>query len=58
MDKKVYMQVRLGCFLIMAALFSACIENDVPYPYIKLFVTATEVDGQIGSAVISMMIGQ
>ena len=47
------MQVRLGCFLIMAALFSACIENDVPYPYIKLFVTATEVDGQIGSAVIS-----
>ncbi|RGM48251.1 MULTISPECIES: PCMD domain-containing protein [Bacteroides] len=53
MDKKVYMQVRLGCFLIMAALFSACIENDVPYPYIKLFVTATEVDGQIGSAVIS-----
>lgn len=53
MDKKVYMQIRLGCFLIMASLFSACIENDVPYPYIKLFVTATQVDGQIGSAVIS-----
>lgn len=53
MDKKVYIHIRLGCFLIMVALFSACIENDVPYPYIKLFVTATEVDGQIGSAVIS-----
>ena len=53
MDKKVYMQIRLGCFLMMATLFSACIENDVPYPYIKLFVTATEVNGQIGSAVIS-----
>lgn len=48
-----YRQVRLGCFLIMVALFGACIENDIPYPYIKLFVTAAEVDGQIGSAVIS-----
>lgn len=47
------MQIRLGCFLIMAAVLSACIENDVPYPYIKLFVTGTEIDGQIGSAVIS-----
>ena len=37
----------------MAAFLSACIENDVPYPYIKLFVTGTEIDGQIGSAVIS-----
>lgn len=53
MHQKVYIQIRLGCFLLMAAFLSACIENDVPYPYIKLFVTGTEIDGQIGSAVIS-----
>ena len=34
-----------GLFLILAGLLSSCIENNVPYPIIKLDITALEVDG-------------
>ena len=29
-----------GLFLILAGLLSSCIENNVPYPIIKLDITA------------------
>ena len=34
-----------GLFLILAGLLSSCIENNVPYPIIKLDITALEVEG-------------
>lgn len=37
----------------MVLMFYSCLENDTPYPVIKLDITALEVDGQVGSAVIS-----
>ena len=33
-----------GLFLILAGLLSSCIENNVPYPIIKLDITALEVE--------------
>ncbi len=35
-----------------AGLLGGCIENDMPYPYIKLFISGVEVDGQLGNAQI------
>ena len=37
----------------MAGLLSSCIENNVPYPIIKLDITALEVEGETTGAVIS-----
>lgn len=42
-----------GLFLILAGLLSSCIENNVPYPIIKLDITALEVEGETTGAVIS-----
>lgn len=34
-------------------LLSACIQNDLPYPTVKLYITGMTVEGQVGSALIS-----
>jgi uncharacterized protein YodC (DUF2158 family) len=34
-------------------LLAACIQNDLPYPTVKLYITGMSVEGQVGSAVIS-----
>lgn len=42
-----------GLLLILAGLLSSCLENNVPYPTIKLDITALEVEGETTGAVIS-----
>lgn len=45
--------VRLAAIVVLLLLLPiGCIENDVPYPYVKLFISNVEVEGQIGNAVI------
>lgn len=39
--------------LVAVLLLSACIENDFPYPTVKLFITGLTVEGQVGTAMIS-----
>lgn len=39
--------------LIALIATASCIENDVPYPFIKLFVSDIKVEGQLGNAVIN-----
>lgn len=39
------LQIYLFLFLSVFAL-GACIQNDIPYPYIKGEITAFEVEGQ------------
>lgn len=34
-------------------LLAACIQNDLPYPTVKLYIAGMSVEGQVGSAVIS-----
>lgn len=41
------LQIYLFLFLSVFAL-GACIQNDIPYPYIKGEITAFEVEGQTG----------
>jgi len=38
---------------LAACLLVACIQNDLPYPTVKLYITGMTVEGQVGSAVIS-----
>lgn len=38
---------------LAACLLTACLENDFPYPTVKLYVTGLTVEGQVGNAVIS-----
>lgn len=40
------------CSYVVIAL-SACIKNDIPYPVMRLSITAFAVDGQIGETVIN-----
>ena len=42
-----------GLFMLLAALLTSCIENNVPYPTVKLDITALEVEGETTGAVIS-----
>lgn len=46
------LQIYLFLFLLVFAL-GACIQNDIPYPYIKGEITAFEVEGQTGDAEIN-----
>ena len=46
------LQIYLFLFLSVFAL-GACIQNDIPYPYIKGEITAFEVEGQTGDAEIN-----
>ena len=46
------LQIYLFLFLSVFAL-GACIQNDIPYPYIKGEITAFEVEGQTGDAAVS-----
>lgn len=39
--------------MLLAALLTSCIENNVPYPTVKLDITALEVEGETTGAVIS-----
>ena len=47
------LQIYLFLFLSVFAL-GACIQNDIPYPYIKGEITAFEVEGQTGDAEINL----
>lgn len=38
---------------LSVCLLAACIQNDLPYPTVKLYITGMIVEGQVGSAVIS-----
>lgn len=38
---------------LSVCLLAACIQNDLPYPTVKLYITGMSVEGQVGSAVIS-----
>lgn len=38
---------------LSVCLLAACIQNDLPYPTVKLYITGMTVEGQVGSAVIS-----
>lgn len=38
---------------LSVCLLVACIQNDLPYPTVKLYITGMTVEGQVGSAVIS-----
>lgn len=38
---------------LSVCLLAACIQNDLPYPTVKLYITEMTVEGQVGSAVIS-----
>lgn len=42
-------------YIVYAVLFilTACIENDFPYPTVKLYITGLTAEGQVGAAVIS-----
>lgn len=42
-----------GLLLALAGLLTSCLENDMPYPTIKLDITALEAEGQTTGAVIS-----
>lgn len=42
-----------GCLFASVLVLSACIENDIPYPYIKGEIAAFEVEGQTGEAEIN-----
>lgn len=42
-----------GCLFALVLVLSACIENDIPYPYIKGEIAAFEVEGQTGEAEIN-----
>ena len=44
-----------ACLCAIAITFSlqSCIENDIPYPAIKLGITNLMAEGQIGKAIIS-----
>lgn len=51
---KLLLKNSTGCLLILFVLsvFHACIENDIPYPRIKMNFQEFEVEGQIGKTVI------
>jgi hypothetical protein len=54
MSKKIIhilMTIFAGVTMMLTA--QSCLENDMPYPTIKLFITDMKADGQIGSAIIS-----
>ena len=52
--KKIKNIMQPDLFLIIGqGLLSSCIENNVPYPIIKLDITALEVEGETTGAVIS-----
>lgn len=38
---------------LSVCLLAACIQNDLPYPTVKLYITGMTVEGQVGSAIIS-----
>ena len=38
---------------LSVCLLAACIQNDLPYPTVKLYITGMTVEGQVGSVVIS-----
>ena len=44
--------VRYSFLFLLSFLLNGCIENDIPYPVIKMQVLQFAVDGQIGSAAI------
>ncbi|MFI3305596.1 MAG: PCMD domain-containing protein [Rikenellaceae bacterium] len=35
----------VGMFFLAAAMISSCVKNDIPYPYIELYITNIEGDG-------------
>lgn len=39
--------------IIISCTLQSCIENDIPYPYINLFITNISADGLIGQPIIS-----
>ena len=44
----------LGYWACLAVfLLSACIENDFPYPTVKLYLTGLTVEGQVGTTLLS-----
>ena len=43
----------LVCFCSMALLLSGCIKNDLPYPHIEGLITDVNIEGQVGSPIIS-----
>lgn len=43
---------------LTVCLLAACIQNDLPYPTVKLYITDMTVEGQVGSTLISMIIGK
>ena len=38
---------------LTVCLLAACIQNDLPYPTVKLYITDMTVEGQVGSTLIS-----
>ena len=46
-------RIVLGLYLFVALFCVSCIENDFPYPIVKMYVNSLTVEGQIGDAVIS-----
>lgn len=41
----------LRLFLLLALALSSCIKDDIPYPYIELYITSVEADGTIKTTV-------
>lgn len=46
-------RMRRVMLCLSVCLLAACIQNDLPYPTVKLYITGMTVEGQVGSAVIS-----
>lgn len=50
---RVYYNILKVVMGLSVCLLTACLENDFPYPTVKLYVTGLIVEGQVGNAVIS-----
>ena len=48
---KLYMMSKLS-LIVIVLLLQSCINNDIPYPTVNLFITDVEADGMIGRAAI------
>lgn len=48
-----YRRVVRWMVCLSVCLLVSCIQNDLPYPTVKLYITGMTVEGQVGSAVIS-----
>lgn len=41
----------LGLFMLLALALSSCLKDDIPYPYIELYITGIEADGTTKTAI-------